>query len=166
MRGRQRRLQRGPGVKSAYGRLMRRSQARTKCGTGKNSANGILPRVGLAAIYGKPAASRASLPHISASLRRKNGHGLAGEFKVRRALHSGRGCGGLRKRKAGYVKAYPELPPDVPFSLISAAPNLGADPGDLPALIAAIENAGVSPGLIVLDTLAQTLGPPTRTAWG
>ncbi len=30
----------GPAVKSEYGRLMSRSQERTKAGTGKNSANG------------------------------------------------------------------------------------------------------------------------------
>ena len=107
------------------------------------------------------------MPHISASLRRKNGHGLAGEFARCAALYiAAEGAAGLRKRKAGYVKAYPELPPNMLCSLISAAPNLGADPGDLPALIAAIENAGVSPGLIVLDTLAQTLVGLMRTAWG
>ena len=119
----------------------------------------ILPRVGLAAIYGKPGSLKSFVAaHIGLSAAQE--WPWAGRRVARcAALYiAAEGAAGLRKRKAGYVKAYPELPPDVPFSLISAAPNLGADPGDLPALIAAIENAGVSPGLIILDTLAQTLG--------
>ena len=76
------------------------------------------------------------------------------------------GASGHRKRKAGYVKAYPDLPACVDFALISAAPNLGVEPGDLAELTDAIERANVSPGLIVLDTLAQTLAAATRTALG
>ena len=50
------------------------------------------------------------------------------------------------------------MPSDLPFALVAAAPNLGTDKGDLPALVAAIEAAEFKPGLIVLDTLAQTIG--------
>ena len=127
----------------------------------------ILPRVGLAAIYGKPGSLKSFVAaHIGLSAAQE--WPWAGRRVARcAALYiAAEGAAGLRKRKAGYVKAYPELPPDVPFSLISAAPNLGADPGDLPALIAAIENAGVSPGLIVLDTLAQTLGAADENGVG
>ena len=68
------------------------------------------------------------------------------------------GAAGLRKRKAGYVKEWRDLPEEVDFGLVSAAPNLGADPSDLPALTQAIEAAGIAPGVIVLDTLAKTIG--------
>ena len=68
------------------------------------------------------------------------------------------GSAGLRKRKVGFMKAKPDFPADIPFHLIAAAPNLGTDEADLKTLIEAIEAAGVAPGLIVVDTLAQTLG--------
>ncbi len=42
--------------------------------------------------------------------------------------------------------------------MIAAAPNLGGEKDDLAELIASVEAAGVAPGLIVLDTLAQSLG--------
>jgi hypothetical protein len=57
----------------------------------------------------------------------------------------------------GFVNAKPDFPKDIPFHLIAAAPNLGTEQGDLQSLIDAIEAAGVCPGLIIVDTLAQTL---------
>ena len=69
------------------------------------------------------------------------------------------GAAGLRKRKVGFERANAgRLPGKIPFFLISAAPNLGTEQGDLASLIAAIEAAGVKPALIVVDTLAQSLG--------
>jgi len=69
------------------------------------------------------------------------------------------GAAGLRKRKVGFERANAErLPDHVPFFLISAAPNLGTEQGDLAALIAAIETVRITPGLIVIDTLAQSIG--------
>src|ERR1700683_3974928 len=41
--------------------------------------------------------------------------------------------------RSRYVQSWDDLPANVNFSLISAAPNLGTDTGDLPALIAAIQ---------------------------
>lgn len=77
------------------------------------------------------------------------------------------GAAGLRKRKAGFELHHGErLPKDVPFHLIAAAPNLGAGPGDLPALVAAIKSAGVAPGLVVIDTVAQTLGSAEENGAG
>jgi AAA domain len=65
---------------------------------------------------------------------------------------------GTRKRKAGFELAHADrLPHRVPFYLIEAAPNLGTERNDRDALIASIEAVGVSPALIVVDTLAQTL---------
>jgi hypothetical protein len=68
------------------------------------------------------------------------------------------GAAGLRKRKIGFERSHSNLPAHVPFYLISAAPNLGTEQGDLAPLMAAIEGAGVTPGLIIVDTLAQSLG--------
>lgn len=119
----------------------------------------LLPRRGIAAIYGKPGSLK-SFVAVHASLSIAMGREWAGR-RVSQApviYLAAEGAGGLRKRKEGYVRAWPELPADVPFYLISSSPNLGADPGDVQQLISDIEAAGVSPGLIVLDTLAQTLG--------
>ena len=46
----------------------------------------------------------------------------------------------------------------MPFHLIEVAPNLGAGTGDLKELIASIEAAGVRPGAIAIDTVAQSMG--------
>ena len=119
----------------------------------------VLPRTGVAVIYGKPASLKSFVAfHITLSCALE--WGWSGRRVVRAAVVyvAAEGATGLRKRKAGYVKAYPDLPAEVDFALVSAAPNLGAKSGDLPTLIEAIERAGMSPGLIVLDTLAQTLG--------
>jgi hypothetical protein len=119
----------------------------------------FLPRRGVAVIYGKPASFKsfvASRIALSCAL----GWAWADRtvFKASVVYIAAEGASGHRKRKAGYVNAYPDLPADVDFTLISAAPNLGVEPGDLHALTEAIDRADVSPGLIVLDTLAQTLG--------
>ena len=66
---------------------------------------------------------------------------------------------GTRKRKAGFELAHADsLPECVPFYLVEAAPNLGTEKNDLQALIASVEAVGVSPAMIVVDTIAQTLG--------
>ena len=49
-------------------------------------------------------------------------------------------------------------PAPLPFRLISDAPDLGSTEGDLSRLIASIEAGGIKPGVIILDTLAQTIG--------
>lgn len=68
------------------------------------------------------------------------------------------GAAGLRKRKIGFEQTHDKLPESVPFYLISATPNLGTGQDDLAGLIASIEAAGVKPGLIVIDTLVQSIG--------
>ena len=119
----------------------------------------FLPRKGLAAIYGRPGSLKSFVAlDIALSI------ALGREWAGRRVCQApviyvaAEGAGGLRKRKAAYTLAWPDLPAEVPLYLVSVAPNLGADPGDLQILIRDIEAAGVCPGLIVLDTLAQTLG--------
>ena len=127
----------------------------------------VLPRRGLAAIYGRPGSLKSFVvSHIALCV------ALGREWAGRR-VHgapvvyiAAEGASGLRKRKAGYALTCPDLPADVPIYLISAAPNLGADPGDLGTLIADIEAAGVSPGLVILDTLAQTLGSADENGAG
>ena len=67
------------------------------------------------------------------------------------------------KRKIGFEQAHDNnLSGHMPFYLVETAPNLGADKGDLSALIASVEGVGVAPRLIIIDTLAQTLGGGRR----
>jgi hypothetical protein len=118
----------------------------------------ILPRTGLAAIYGKPGSFKSFIAcHVALCLAVDWPWAGRRVSKTLVIYIAAEGAAGLRKRKAGYVKAHPDLPPDLPFFLIAAAPNLGTDPGDLEELIATIEASGYRPGLIVLDTAAQTL---------
>ncbi len=127
----------------------------------------LLPRSGLAALYGRPGSLK-SFVAVNIALCVALGWDWAGR-RVNQApvvYIAAEGSGGLRKRKEGYARAWPNLPASVPFYLVSAAPNLGADPGDLAPLIADIEAAGVRPGLIVLDTLAQTLGAADENGAG
>jgi hypothetical protein len=119
----------------------------------------FLPLQGLAAIFGKPGSFKSFVAlHIALciALGRPWGRRRVAQRNV--VYIAAEGSAGLRKRKAGYQVAQPELPADIRFALISAAPNLGTDKGDLGALVAAIEAADFKPGLIVLDTLAQTIG--------
>jgi AAA domain len=119
----------------------------------------VLPRKGVAVIYGKPASLKTFIAfHVALSCGVNWAWAGRSVSKAPVVYIAAEGAAGLRKRKAGYAKAYPDLPVHVDFALISAAPNLGAEPGDLPALTEAIDRADVSPGLIVLDTLAQALG--------
>jgi hypothetical protein len=119
----------------------------------------VLPRKGVAVIYGKPANLKSFITfHVALSCAVDWAWAGRSVSKAPVVYIAAEGAAGLRKRRAGDVRACPDLPAHVGFALISAAPNLGAELGDLPALTEAIERANVSPGLIVLDTLAQTLG--------
>ena len=74
---------------------------------------------------------------------------------------------GTAKRKIGFEQAHDNnLSGHIPFYLVETAPNLGADRGDLNALIASIEAVGVAPRLIIIDTLAQTLGGAEENSTG
>ena len=127
----------------------------------------VLPRRGLAAIYGKPGSLKSFVvSHIALCV------ALELEWAGRRVSRvpvvyiAAEEASGLRKRKAGYCLARPDLPTELPIYLVSTAPNLGADPGDLEILIANIKAAKVLPGLIILDTLAQTLGAADENGAG
>ncbi|ARN80686.1 AAA family ATPase [Methylocystis bryophila] len=119
----------------------------------------VLPLQGLAAIYSKPGSFKSFIAfHIALCVALGRAWGGRRVAQAAVVYIGAEGAAGLRKRKAGYQIAEPDLPGDLPFALISAAPNLGSDNGDLSALIAAIESANLEPGLIVIDTLSRTMG--------
>lgn len=127
----------------------------------------MLPRQGVGAFYGASQSFKSFLVSDLALY-----VALGWEWAGRRVTQApavyiaAEGAAGLRKRKVGFERSHGDLPATVPFYLISAAPNLGTEQGDLAALIAAIEAEGVAPGLIVVDTLAQALGAGDENGGG
>ena len=126
----------------------------------------ILPRQGVVAIYGRFGSFKsfiaADIAFSVASGKEWAGRRVTGRPVIYIAAE---GAAGFRKRMAG-IKARGDVPRNLPFFLIGAAPNLGTDKGDLETLAADIESAGVAPGLIVLDTLAATLGSADENGAG
>jgi AAA domain len=119
----------------------------------------LLPRRGVGVFYGASQSFKSFLvSHVAWHV------ALGWEWAGRRVTQApafyvaAEGAAGLRKRKVGFEIANAGLPSPVPFYMISSAPNLGTERGDLEPLIVAIEGAAVAPGLIVIDTLAQSLG--------
>lgn len=127
----------------------------------------FLPRKGLAAIYGKPGSLKSFIAtHLAVSVATGEPWGGRRVTRAPAVYIAAEGAAGLRKRRAAFVIARPSISIDMPLYLVSAAPNLGATPGDLGALIGSIEGAGAAPGLIVVDTLAATLGAADENGSG
>lgn len=119
----------------------------------------LLPREGIAAVYGRPGSLKSFLVSHLALCVALGWHWAGRRVTQAPAVYvAAEGAAGLRKRKCGFERAHANLPEHVPFYLISASPNLGTERSDLETLISSIESAGVAPGLIVVDTLAATLG--------
>jgi hypothetical protein len=120
----------------------------------------LLPRQGVAPLFGASKGFK-SFVAIDLGLHVALGWDWAGRRTVQGAVVyiAAENSAGTRKRKVGFEMAHADrLPPRVPFSLIEAAPNLGTEKNDREALIASVEAMGVAPALIIVDTLAQSLG--------
>lgn len=127
----------------------------------------VLPRIGVAAIYGKPGSFK-SFVAADIAFNVALGHDWAGRRVMPGSVVyiAAEGSSGFRKRKVGFERAHGKLPANVPFHLISSAPNLGMENGDLPELVSAIEAGAIAPSLIVIDTLAQTLNSADENGAG
>jgi putative DNA primase/helicase len=118
----------------------------------------LLPLTGVAGLYG-PSGSYKSFLLFDLSLCIALGRPWGGR-RVRQAdvvYIAAEGAGGFKKRKAGWLKSN-EVTSKVPFYLQMVAPNLGGAKHDLQSLIESIEKAKLRPGVICIDTLAQSLG--------
>jgi hypothetical protein len=127
----------------------------------------VFPRVGLACLYGGPGAVKTFIL-LDLFLRIARG-GLWGGREVAQApvvYIAAEGSGGIKKRIAGLKHADQGLPADIPFFLITVAPNLGTGDGDLKELIANIETAGIRPGAIAIDTAAQSIAGADENSKG
>jgi AAA domain len=125
----------------------------------------VLPLRGFGLIYGKPRSFK-SFTALDLALHVVLGAPWAGkrvsEGKV--VYIAAEGAAGMRKR----IEAC-KMKHNIPrgdFALIESAPNLGVGEADLAALIAAVESAGVVPGLIVIDTASKSIGAAEENGIG
>jgi hypothetical protein len=119
----------------------------------------VFPLIGLGCIYGGPSTVKTFilldlLAHVA-----RGGFWGGREVKQCPVVYiAAEGSGGIRKRIAGIKKVHADkgLSPDIPFHLITVAPNLGMGVGDLEKLI--VEALGIVPGVIAIDTASRSLG--------
>jgi hypothetical protein len=119
----------------------------------------VVPKQGIGALFGASQSLKSFLA-LDLTLHAAAGWDWAGRRVTQTpAIYiAAEGAAGLRKRIDGFRIKHSDLQADVPFRLISSAPNLGTSGGDLTMLIEGITASGIKPGLIVIDTLAQSLG--------
>ena len=76
------------------------------------------------------------------------------------------GSAGVRKRLNGARKLHGRNKDREPLYMVGEALNLGAGAGDAERMIASIEAVGVSPGLVVVDTLSASLAGADENGQG
>jgi len=122
---------------------------------------GLLPSHGLAVVYGPPSCGKSFVTldvalHVAAGL--SYGNRLTKQVGV--VYIAAEGGSGFRKR-VWAAKRHLKINDDLPFALVTTAPNLGLVEGDAAALIDCIVNQstalGFVPGLIIVDTLARSI---------
>jgi hypothetical protein len=126
----------------------------------------IIPLKGVGLIYGKSQSLKSFVAmHLALSV--ALGEPWAGKRVKKAAVVylCAEGQGGFPKRVAGLTKTR-GIKGDVDVHIIYTVPNLGTMEGDLDALIASIEGAGIKPGLIVVDTTAKTIGSAEENGAG
>jgi AAA domain len=122
---------------------------------------GVFPLVGVGCIYAAPSSVKTFVLLDLFARMARGGFWGGREVKQCPVVYiAAEGSGGIKKRIAGLknVAAEKGLPADIPFHLITVAPNLGTGDGDCKTLIADIEATGVRPGAIAVDTTTQALG--------
>lgn len=122
----------------------------------------LLPRQGLAAMYGDPGCGKSFLA-VDMALRIAAGMEIDGRpVKSCPVVYiAAEGATGLRKRIVAWQQHH-DAGNGLPFALMSCAPDLQDPTKDLPRLCttidAAVERLGAAPGLIIVDTLSATFG--------
>ncbi|WP_294534304.1 AAA family ATPase [uncultured Rhodoblastus sp.] len=124
------------------------------------TVKGLMPSQGLVVVYG-PSGCGKSFLVTDLALLIAQGEPWAGK-KVQTGsvcYVAAEGAAGFRKRIAAYREAHGLKREKLPFYLISAAPNLGTDKGDLEKLRLSIESRpkGLTLRLITIDTVSQVL---------
>jgi AAA domain len=121
----------------------------------------VLPLVGIGCLYGGPGSVKTFVLLDLFARMARGGFWGGREVKQCPVVYiAAEGGNGIKKRIAGLKKVAAEkgLPADIPFHLITVAPNLGTGDGDCKKLIADIEATGAKLGAIAIDTTTQALG--------
>jgi hypothetical protein len=131
--------------------------------------DGVLPRIGLASLYGGPGAFKTFI-WLDLFQRMARG-GLWGGREVKQSpvvYIAAEGAAGITKRIAALKKVAADkgLAADIPFYLISVAPNLGTGEADNEELIRCIKAVRFRPGAIAIDTAAQPIGGADENGGG
>ena len=128
--------------------------------------DGLFPRCGVGILFGQSGSLKSfAVLHLCTAI--ALGRPWAGRDSEQGAAVyiAAEGKAGLAKRFAGLRKQY-DLDGDIPISVISVAPNLGTGSDDANALRSEIEDAAITPALIVVDTLSQSLGAADENGSG
>jgi AAA domain len=121
----------------------------------------VLPLVGIGCLYGGPGSVKTFVLLDLFARMARGGFWGGREVKQCPVVYiAAEGGNGIKKRITGMKKAAAEkgLPADIPFHLITVAPNLGTGDADCKKLIADIEATGAKAGAIAIDTTTQALG--------
>jgi AAA domain len=121
----------------------------------------VFPLIGLACLYGGPSTVKTFVLLDLLARMARGGFWGGREVKQSPVVYiAAEGSGGIKKRISGIKKMHAEkgLSPDIPFFLITVAPNLGTGVEDLGKLIKSIEALGIVPGGIAVDTTSRAIG--------
>jgi hypothetical protein len=133
------------------------------------AVEGVFPRAGLGCIYGGPGGGKTFIT-VDIFQRMAAGGLWAGrDVKQGPVVYiAAEGSNGIKKRIVGLkkIRAAKGLPEDIPFYLITVAPNFGTGDADRKELIQCIEALGIRPVAIAIDTLAQSLGGADENGQG
>jgi hypothetical protein len=123
---------------------------------------GLLPKTGLAVVYGPPGSGK-SFAVLSLALHVASGRDFAGCRASRKSgiVYVSAEAGEGFKRRAIAARDEMGLDDDTPFGLITTAPDLGRSDGDAQILVEQIREqtqlAGWIPGCIIVDTAARVM---------
>jgi hypothetical protein len=125
----------------------------------------ILPMRGFGLIYGKPRSFKSFVAiHLALSVVLGIPWAAKRVEKGKVVYIAAEGAAGMCKRIVAFKTKHSV--PRGEFALISAAPNLGTGDGDLSALVAAVESAGIKPALVVIDTASKSIGAAEENSAG
>ena len=122
---------------------------------------GLLPRSGLAVIYGPPGSGKSFIV-LKMVLHVASGRTFAGaKIKQGGVVYVSAEAGTGFKRRVIAARDEMSLDDDVPFALITVVPDLGKSSGDAASLIQAIhdqtDQAGWRADIVVIDTTARVI---------
>jgi hypothetical protein len=129
---------------------------------GQWAIHGLLPRKGLAVVYGAPACGKSFLT-LDAMLHVASGKEWAGRIVERaNVLYiAAEGQAGFQNRVLTALDRLKLDAEQTRFALICVTPNLGTEKGDAQALIEEIrcqsDSLGWAPDIIVIDTLSRVM---------